>query len=130
MSVHDFWLAGHQMTGFDMERGSLSVGIVRKFRQHFGVTPTICAEVWAILADLDYHPSHAVPRHLLCGLLFLKVYATEQILSSLSGLSEKTFRKWSKAYVDLLATEVFNVVVSFSFYDYFIISYYYAFFEL
>ena len=37
---------------------------------------------------------YAEPKHLLWALLFLKVYASEQVIRKFTGADEKTSRKW------------------------------------
>lgn len=73
----------------------------RRFRALIGVSPAVCATVWSMLrASL---PPKASPAHLLWALLFLKVYATEHTSSIIAGADEKTFRKWSWAFAQLIS---------------------------
>jgi hypothetical protein len=110
MSALDFWKAGHIITGFDGENGSPSLGM-RKFRKFYGTTPEICEIIWKTFESRNCFPSKfPKPLHLLCGLLLLKVYGTEEVNSALSSVTEKTFRKWSRIYVELLAEELEEVV--------------------
>jgi hypothetical protein len=66
----------------------------RIFRANFGVSPYICAVVWNELVDTRSLPQGARPKHILWSLLFLKVYATENVLCTICACDEKTFRKW------------------------------------
>ena len=73
----------------------------RIFRALFGVTSNVCAIIWAklevnVTTDKD-------PNHLLWGLLFLKVYSTEEVHSSLVGTTVKTLRKWSIPMVERMS---------------------------
>jgi hypothetical protein len=58
-----------------------------------------------------------MPKHLLWGLLFLKVYGTEDVLSDVVGMKRNTFRKWAWKIVEVLdnmeAEEVSRVYVLF-----------------
>lgn len=105
MSALEFWNAGHKISGFDAYYGSAFVGM-RKFRQLFGTTPMICAIIWQLLDVKGCLPLRTKPLHMLCALLFLKVYGTEEVHSAMTGLTEKTFRKWSTIYIELIAQEL------------------------
>ena len=107
MNANSFWAAGCNITRHDMSQ-SIHVGL-RRFRENFGISPKICETVWNSLADQDLHPHGALPIHMLCALLFLKLYESEHINRSLAGLDEKTFRKWQWLYVDLIALKLYVV---------------------
>ena len=62
----------------------------REFKELFGVSPTVCIDIWN-RSNMD---NTLEPKHLLWGLLFLKVYTTETPLCALAGVSRKTYRKW------------------------------------
>ena len=66
---------------------------IRKFRAHFGTTPQICEKLWKMLDPCDQINERAKLKHLLWALVCMKVYGTETVLSSLVGVSEKTFCK-------------------------------------
>eukprot|EP00171_Calliarthron_tuberculosum_P006568 IDg6568t1 len=73
----------------------------RRFRALYGVSPRVCATVWNLItSDL---PPHASPKHLLWGLLFLKLYASENVHARIVGADEKTFRLWQWKMVKLIA---------------------------
>lgn len=61
-----------------------------RFRAHFGTSPGVCALCWSLI-ELKL-PRNYLYTHLLWALLFLKVYATESVLSSKCCCDEKTFR--------------------------------------
>jgi hypothetical protein len=79
---------------------------LRLFRSLFGTSPDICAKLWTMLSPqtnkkIDYL---ARPKHLLWGLMLLKIYATEPVLSSLAGGCDvQTFRKWAWQFVRAIA---------------------------
>ena len=69
----------------------------RDFRSQFGVNWRVCSSLWNLL---DEHFSSAPglkrqPKHLLWALMFLKTYANESTYRCLTGVTEKTFRKWA-----------------------------------
>ena len=74
----------------------------RRFHSMFGVSPFICAVVWEALESQI--PDRAHPRHLLCALLFLKLYVTESVVSTITNMDEETCRKWSWFFVKLIAS--------------------------
>ena len=79
----------------------------RRFRAHFGTTPTVCLIIWERLdpfeSILPYHRGVQF-KHLLWALLFMKIYGTEHLHTSLvGGVDEKTFRKWSWIFIDAIA---------------------------
>ena len=98
-SIDTFWRLGHKITGYELE-GSLSVGY-RKFRSFFGTTPLVCFVSWDMLSPV--RPRKSAPKHLLWALMLLKNYSTESVNAGLTDVDEKTFRKWSLIFVNLLA---------------------------
>jgi hypothetical protein len=80
------------------------------FSSHFGTPPHVVAIVWHLIDK----PEGAEPKHLLWILLFIKVYASEDVLHNMVGTSKNTYRKWT----DIILVEVFGLkqkVVSFFF---------------
>lgn len=75
-----------------------------QFRTLFGTSPTVCHIIWTMIdAELSL-PVNAQKVHLLLSLLFLRNYETEEMNSIISNFTEKTFRKWTKIYVPLIAS--------------------------
>ena len=69
---------------------SLSTEVyLRRFKSLFGVTPIMYAILWK--KTQLFVPNKSKPEYLLCGLLFLKVYASEHAHCALVGTSEKNF---------------------------------------
>ena len=101
MSEETFWFFGHQIIGHKLE-GSLTMGY-RKFRAFFGTSPEVCAILWNKL--FEKRPQNSSPIHLLWGLMLPKEYQIESVNSTLVGVTEKTFRKWSMLYISLLAVQ-------------------------
>ena len=73
----------------------------RRFRSLFGVSPELCSVIWSRLGGKQVKSGN--PMHLLWALLFLKVYANEDVLSVIAGVSRKTYRKWVWVVVTLLS---------------------------
>ena len=107
-TIETFWILGHKITGFQVA-GSLTVGY-RKFRSFFGTSPLVCAVTWDRL--LLVRPNNSAPQHLLWALMFLKNYSTGCVNAALTGVSEKTFRKWSHIFLKLLSNmTVVNLLI-------------------
>lgn len=82
----------------------------RPFRAHYGTGPLTCARIWTMC--IDAFPRGVLTIHLLWGLLFLKVYATEDVLCKIAKTTRKTFRKWSWKVVKVIASKLFFLVRS------------------
>ena len=52
------------------------------------------------------------PNHLLWGLILLKLYSSETTHAGMTGVDEKTFRKWSHFAIKRVA-DLHEVVVSY-----------------
>ena len=93
------------------------------FRSFSGASSKVCALLWHFV-DHSNNPTVA-QKHLLWALLFLKIYATENVHASLAGgVDHKTFRKWSWIFVKAIAnleTEFICLFVIdyFDYFDYF-----------
>jgi len=76
---------------------------LRRFKAFFGCNPARCAQLWWMLfktkAAKDEIGENARPVHLLWGLLFLKIYNTDTVMTGMTGADEDTFRKWSWKFV-------------------------------
>lgn len=76
---------------------SVPIGL-RRFKSFFGVTPQVCAKLWNLFECNNL----SQPKHLLWALLFLKQNGTEHERRSILKSDEKTIRKWTWVYVELL----------------------------
>ena len=94
-------IAGHVLVSGRVEHE-------RNFRSFFGVSSKTCANAWARVFIRS--PPSFTRSHFLWGLMLMKVYATETVLASLAGTTRKTFRKWSKIAVELIADLARDVV--------------------
>lgn len=75
-----------------------------------GTTPAICADIWTMINPREHVSAYAKPVHLLWGLLLIRVYATEEVLSGIAGVTEKTFRKWAWKFVEATADLSYTLV--------------------
>ena len=77
----------------------------RQFRSAFGVNPLVCRCLWESVSNIlpQKYMYTARPKHLLMALLFLKQYNTNECNAAITGVDEKTFRKWLWLFVGLLA---------------------------
>jgi hypothetical protein len=90
--------------GRENHRGEL--GLHREFRGHFGVPPAICSDLWGSCA----FPPKTEPKHLLWGLMFLKVYGTEDLFCAKVHITWTTWRKWIWIVVRGIAEQAPHVV--------------------
>ena len=75
------------------------------FRSLFGVSAIVCCIIWK-----KYHfPPSTKPKHLLWVLMFMKTYAVETVLCSISRVTRKTFRNWSWCLVGLIAHRLWYI---------------------
>lgn len=64
-----------------------------QFRRFFGVSPIHCELIWNYIWNQNRRVEEVKPRHLLFGLLFLKIDSTEEVHSKLCNVTRKTFRQ-------------------------------------
>ena len=77
---------------------------LQRFCAMFGTSPDICSLLWDLLDPTTTMPNEVRAVHLLWGLMFLKLYASEAVHCAISGgVDEKTFCKWSWFFVSGLA---------------------------
>ena len=101
MTEQIFLQQGHALTGHNYLNGSRVVA-ENRFRAMFGISNIVCSIIWHNVQ----HPHDGQPVHLLYALMLLKMYETEHIYHALTGVDEKTFRKWAWIYVEIIATQV------------------------
>ena len=83
----------------------------RKFRSFFGTCPEVCLDVWNRLKPYDNVHVDSKPKHLLWGSMLIKVYATDEALSSLAKADEKTFPKWAWKFIVAVSDVVTDQVI-------------------
>ena len=82
----------------------------RKFKAYFGATAAVCSDIWQMINPWENISSCVKPKHLLWGFMLLKVYATEEVLSGIAGVTEKTFRKWAWKMLKEVSTLSYSLV--------------------
>ena len=83
----------------------------RRFRSTFGTTPALCSILWEKLEPWRTMPKGAQPKHLLWGLMLMKLYLNEHALAALAGgVDEKTISKWAWMFVAKIASLDSDVV--------------------
>lgn len=93
----------------EKEGGSGSVA-ERRFRSAFGVDILVCAIAWEWLEWKGTIPEGGSKEHFLWACLQLMVYPTENVLSMLLDVDEKTFRKWAWSFLLALSDLECDVV--------------------
>ena len=83
---------------------------LRRFRSFFGVDPDVCTCLYSKTFRFMEGKKGSIPQHLLWALMLMKVYATEGVLASFAGVTEKTFRKRAWEYIQAIATLKYEVV--------------------
>ena len=88
---------------------------IRRYKAHFGIVPGVCADIWAMINPREEISPYAKPVHLLWGLMLMKVYSTEEVLSGIAGVTEKTYRKWAWTFIRATSDLSYSVVSSSSY---------------
>ncbi len=93
-------LIGHKTTG--------SIAIQdRRYRANFGVSWNVVGDVWRALNKVEATEGQFATKlqrkHLLWTLYFFKLYPTEDKATGDLKCSKKTFRHWTKVYIEKIA---------------------------
>ena len=99
VTAENFAQLGAHLLRRKTESSSLTFG--RRYRACFGTSPKVCCFLWTLIENQI--PKNATPYHLLWSLMFLKIYSTENVLASIIGVDEKTFRKYSWPIIKLIS---------------------------
>lgn len=77
----------------------------RRFRAHFGISPSVCSILWNLLqSSILKMPKTVVAEHLLWALSLLKTYDSTVVLASCAGgVDEKTFDVWAWRFIEAIA---------------------------
>ena len=101
--------ANPTVADFEYEASTIIAGarshttFICRFCAHFGTTLQICKKLWKMLDPCNQIHKKAKLKHLLWALVFMKIYGTETVLSSLVGVSEKIFRKWVWLFIEAIS---------------------------
>ena len=103
-TLNDMLQAGRDM----MNRSEKAMGSFkvedRRFREKFGVGPSVALKTFTMLSTLDYLPDGGTLCHFLWTLCFLKVHPKQGPLSVLCGGKDaKTISKWTKQFIISIA---------------------------
>lgn len=74
---------------------------LRRFVALFGVSSSSATILWNRLGNCPINGG--APKHLLWALMFVKIYATENVNATLLKTDEKTFRKWTWVFLKMLS---------------------------
>lgn len=118
-TVDDFKKLGGGIMGRNPDIGSEKT-FKDRWVTYFGVVPEIVCICWSMIWEAyvanpaDNELEYAQPYHLLWALMWLKQYAKISVLVKDTGYKdEKTFRKWSKVFVERLSYLASEVVRTF-----------------
>lgn len=90
-----------------LDEASIIVGrcqlSARQFSSFFGVCAGVCERALQLINNSKHSGLFLSSKHLLWGLMQLKIYSTESVLSSRAGVTEKTYRGWSFHAIKLIS---------------------------
>lgn len=76
----------------------------------FNATPRMCSITWDTIKPEENMQGNPLPKHLTWALMFMNLYLTEVISTSLAGADEKTFRKWVWLFVEAIEAKTYDVI--------------------
>ena len=92
----EFLQLGHKLMRHHDHMNKASSTELQRFCAMSGTSPDICSLLWDLLDLTTTMPNEVRAVHLLWGLMFLKLYASEAVHCAISGgVDEKTVCKWS-----------------------------------
>ena len=98
--MNEFIDVGFELLQF--KRKEWNTTSARRWKASFGCSPTCCAIVWQMMdpPNNSFIPNNCHPKHLLWALMHMKLYTSQDALSSaVGGVSAKTVRKWVRAFI-------------------------------
>ena len=87
VSAETFFFEGRLIMGHRNKHRSADVED-RRFRSTFGTTAVICAILWDMLSPNEKMPNGVKCCHLLWALMFMKLYASENVLCGMAKCDE------------------------------------------
>ena len=84
------------------------------YKAHFGVMPGVISIVWKMLSSRQKN-TQITPKHLLCALVWLKVYPSERVLETLLKSCRESLRSWIPLTVKAIASLKQEVVSALEF---------------
>ena len=106
-----FAQVGNDIMGRAQERPGMVSN--RRWRSLFGASPLVCSILWGHIDPPNNRalPPNAEIKHLMWALIFLRDYNVEENHSLLTGVDEKTHRKWQWLFVDEIAMVEYKVIL-------------------
>jgi hypothetical protein len=96
-------IAGSFIHGLEVGRLAANT-LLRRFLAHFGITPRHCAYLWLFVEEnAKTKDILAEKKHLLWSLNLLKTASTEHCLAGRWRADEKTIRKWTRLFLEVLS---------------------------
>jgi hypothetical protein len=105
LTTDEMMRRGLELCGFGLRRQDNSNGAqnLRRFNSLFGSKPIVYAQIWEDLQTTPIPEARLDAKvcvdSFLMTIYFLKEYPTEEALSGLFKIGEKTARKWISYYV-------------------------------
>ena len=93
----------------DKPHDGLSAVMFRTWRSHYGHRPKVIFDAWCLIEE-EAKKLKCKPKHFFWALHFMKCYDVEDNLSSKFGVTPKTFRKWVKEVMSILAQCFYSLV--------------------
>ena len=87
----------------------------RDFREYFGCSSQVVADLWTILVKNDVVPINGSINKLLWTLFFLKKYTTEAVLVNTIKVDRKLFRDTIWSFIEmipLIQSEVVRIIIN------------------
>lgn len=109
---YDFMRLGKEIWSKDPTKANAFSTEDRKFREFFGCGPVVACATWQMIEELNSIPNNGTMEHFLWALLFMKVYAKENVMASIASTKPdtKTFQKWVWAFIEAIASAEDEVV--------------------
>ena len=84
----------------------------RLFIAYFGTTALVCSHVWSLIFPDISHHRRVSPTHLLWTLMFMKIYASTDVMSGIARCNPTTFQKWVWRILPALADASYQKVLT------------------
>ena len=75
----------------------------RLYRSAFGTSFEVCDELWFQLQKREWIVPGGKPKHLLWGLMLMKLYVSETACAAIAGVHRHTFHKWAWILIHAIA---------------------------
>jgi hypothetical protein len=105
LTADEMMRKGLELCGFDGRRQNKASKALnlRRFKAHFGSMQVVYAQIWKDLQTTRIPEARIAGKvcvdSFLMAIHFLKIYSTEEVLSGLFKICERSVRKWVWYYV-------------------------------